>query len=187
MPASSFPVSGPNDDPRLMMVGGIEGPKPAIWIWQPASVQFRTLQYSVPGASGADAAELVVSVFPRGQIGPVAANLERWRGQFVDDDGAPSKAEARTIEVNGLTVHEIELEGSYRGMVAATMKKNQKQLGAIVIAPETEVFIRLLGPDETVEGARASWRTLIDNLRPSGAAGSASGANDAAGSSSGGQ
>ena len=159
-------VSGPQDDPAVMIAGGIQGPKPATWVWVQPTVQFRTLQYTVPGEGGAGAADLIVSVFPRGGAGPVDANLERWRMQFTDSSGSPVAATPRVVQANGLERHEIDLKGNYSGMSGSGPRQDYAQLGVIVVAPDSEVYIRLLGPAATVEKNRAAWEALMTGLKP---------------------
>jgi hypothetical protein len=129
-------------------------------------MQFRTLQYSVPG--GADStltAELVVSVFVAGDGGPLEANIERWRGQFRNGDEAVTAKRARK-SVGPLQVELVELEGEYFAMGAPAAKKGFMQLAAIVQAEGRNVFFRLVGPKDTVESNRAAFDALIDGLMP---------------------
>ncbi len=129
-------------------------------------MQFRTLQYSVPG--GADStltAELVVSVFVAGDGGPLEANIERWRGQFRNGDEAVTAKRSRK-EVGPLEVELVELEGDYFAMGAPAAKRGFMQLAAIVQAEGRNVFFRLVGPKDTVESNRAAFDALIDGLMP---------------------
>ena len=148
------------------MAGGIEGPKPATWVWRQPTMAFRTLQYAVPGADGADAADFIVSVFPRGDGGPIDMNLQRWINQFRDADNQPIDAAPTVETVAGMTVHLVDLEGRYQGMGMAAPRPGQAQLGAIVEGPVANVFLRLLGPVETVNANRDAWNELILGLRP---------------------
>lgn len=158
-------------------VAGLVMPKPVAWQWQRPTMQFRTLQYSVPSNGGASpAAELIFSAFPKGGAGPLDANITRWAGQFRSDDGSQQApiVNRATSEVNGLTVTRVELHGAYMGMGAAAPRPGTTQLGAIVQGPGSDLFIRLLGPDVTVNEARADFERLLAGLKPqSDAAGAA--------------
>ncbi len=166
-PAPSWPLSTASSDGSLIEVGGLVFPKPAIWIWQQPSMQFRTLQYVVPGPGGEDggAAELVISLFVGGDGGPIDGNLDRWARQFRNPEGGPATPSREDKTVAGLPVAIIELKGAYQGMGAAAPRPGQMQLGAIVQAPGRNVFVRLNGPERTVESSRRDFNAMIDGLR----------------------
>jgi hypothetical protein len=165
--APSWPLSSATSDAAVIEVGGLSFPKPATWQWQLPTMQFRTLQYSVPGPGGEDggAAELVISLFAGGDGGPIDANIERWVRQFRASDGGPITPIREDITVAGMKVALIELKGSYQGMGAAAPRPGQMQFGAIVQAPDRNVFLRLNGPERTVELQRKDFRAMIDGLR----------------------
>lgn len=165
MQAGGYPVSGPDGDQTVIEVGGLRMPKPVTWVWTKPSMQFRALQYAVP-ANGvnAPAAELVFSVFAGGDGGPIDANLDRWANQFRDGDAA-AKSVRSEATVSGMRVLRIESVGAYMGMGAAAPRPGQMQLGAIVEAPGRNVFIKLVGPQETVESNRAAFDALLAGMR----------------------
>lgn len=163
----SWPLSSATSDAAVIEVGGLSFPKPMTWQWQLPTMQFRTLQYSVPGPGGEDggAAEFVVSLFAGGDGGPIDANIERWVRQFRSADGGPITPVRDELTVAGMTVTLIELKGAYQGMGAAAPRPGQMQLGAIVQAPGRNVFLRLNGPERTVEMHRQDFRAMIDGMR----------------------
>jgi len=165
--AASWPLSSATSDATVIEVGGLSFPKPTTWQWQLPTMQFRTLQYSVPGPGGEDggAAELVVSLFAGGDGGPIDANIERWVRQFRGSDGGAIVPVREDITVAGMKVALIELKGAYQGMGAAAPRPGQMQFGAIVQAPERNVFLRLNGPERTVELHRKDFRAMVDGLR----------------------
>jgi hypothetical protein len=163
---SGWKVSTSADDPQWLEVAGFRAPKPASWAWTKPSMQFRTLQYTVPGeGDSTKAAELIVSVFVAGDGGPLDANIERWRGQFRKNN-EPVEAKRSSKEVGPLKVEFVELEGDFMAMGAPAPKKESLQLAAIVQAEGRNVFFRLVGPKETVEANRESFNKLIDGLMP---------------------
>ncbi len=165
--APSWPLSSATSDAAVIEVGGLSFPKPPTWQWQLPTMQFRTLQYSVPGPGGEDggAAELVVSLFAGGDGGPIDANIERWVRQFRGTDGGPIVPVREDITVAGMKVALIELKGAYQGMGAAAPRPGQMQFGVIVQAPGRNVFLRLNGPERTVELHRKDFRAMVDGLR----------------------
>lgn len=141
--------------------------KPTSWVWTAPTMQFRALQYAVPAiGSDAPAAELVFSVFGSGDGGPVDANLDRWAGQFRSEDGtgaAPSKRTQATV--NGMTIARVESKGAYMGMGQAAPRPGQMQLGAILQAPGRNIFIKLVGPEATVESNRAAFDAMLESAK----------------------
>lgn len=163
---SEWKVSTSADDPQWLEVAGFRAPKPAAWVWTKPSMQFRTLQYTVPGeGDSTKSAELIVSVFVAGDGGPLDANIERWRGQFRKNN-EPVEAKRSSREVGPLKVEFVELEGEFMAMGAPAPKKDTLQLAAIVQAEGRNVFFRLVGPKETVEANREAFNKLIDGLMP---------------------
>lgn len=155
-------VSTSDDDARAAKVGGLELPKPVTWVWQPASMRFRTLQYQVPGqGEGSGAAELIFSVFDGDDGGPTDMNIQRWVNQFTGEDGKPSEPVRSVFEGDGYTANLVETAGSYQGMGAPAPRVGQRQLGAIVELPGRRIFIRITGPDVTVEAARSAFEKMI--------------------------
>jgi hypothetical protein len=165
--APTWPLSSATSDATVIEVGGLSFPKPTTWQWQLPTMQFRTLQYSVPGPGGEDggAAELVVSLFAGGDGGPIDANIERWVRQFRGSDGGAIVPVREDTTVAGMKVALIELKGAYQGMGAAAPRPGQMQFGAIVQAPGRNVFLRLNGPERTVELHRKDFRAMVDGLR----------------------
>jgi hypothetical protein len=156
-----FAVSGPDDDQTVIRVGGLAMPKPVTWVWTKPTMQFRALQYAVPAQGvNSPAAELVFSVFVGTDGGPVDANLDRWAMQFRDGQGPAGSARSES-QVNGMKVWRIESMGAYMGMGAAAPRPGYMQLGAIVEAPGRKVFMKLVGPQATVESNRAAFEAMV--------------------------
>ena len=159
-------VTSTREDPsNQARCAGLIFNKPALWPWMTPSMRFRTLQYSVPGSDGTAPAELIFSVFVGSDGGGIQMNLQRWIQQFRPTDGVPARVEESTKTLNGMTISLVELEGSYAGMGAAAPKPNWAQLGAIIQAPDRNVYVRLLGPDKTVLENVSAFEALVDSVR----------------------
>jgi pyruvate/2-oxoglutarate dehydrogenase complex dihydrolipoamide acyltransferase (E2) component len=162
--AGGYPVSGPDGDQTKIEVGGLTMPKPVTWVWTAPSMQFRALQYAVPALGvNSPAAELVFSVFPAGDGGPVDANLDRWSNQFRSG-AAAAESKRSQATVNGMQVSRVESVGDYMGMGAAAPRPGYMQLGAIVQAPGLTVFMKVVGPQATVESNRAAFEAMIAGI-----------------------
>jgi len=159
-------LSGPDTDATRVEIIGLVMPKPVAWTWQKPSMQFRTLQYAVPAPGGASpAAELIFSVFPAGDGGPIQPNIDRWVGQFRSEGGEPvAPTNQSTVDRDGLRMTRLDLHGSYMGMGAAAPRPKSAQLGAIIEAPDGTLFIRLLGAEATVEAARKDFDAMLAGI-----------------------
>lgn len=163
--AAAQKVSSADSDPKIVEIAGLVMPKPATWQWQSPSMQFRALQYSVPGIGESGAAEVVFSVFAAGDGGPLDMNIKRWVSQFRNEDGSEATAKLHERTVAGMQVKLVELAGQYQGMGQAAPRPNMMQLGAILLAPDRTVFMRFIGPAATVEAARADFDAMIGGLQ----------------------
>jgi hypothetical protein len=126
----------------------------------------RVATYDVPGAKDAEAGQCAVFYFGRGQGGGVEANVQRWAGQFKEKP--TPKQERRTVA--GLSVTLVDVEGTYTnpggGMMQSQGEKaGYRLLGAIVEAPEGNVFFKLTGPAATVSAAEAAFDGLIGSIQ----------------------
>ena len=159
-------TTGPGDDPRRVEVGGLHSLKPASWTWQRPTVQFRTLQFTVPGRDGAEAADLIFSLFIGDDGGPMALNVDRWGNQFLDENGqgtAPLQNDWVDFE---MPVNIVEHRGRYLAMGAAAPRADYAQIVGIVQAPGRRLFVRLTGPAGTVDANRGAFLDMLENLRP---------------------
>lgn len=133
---------------------------PADWKVLPNASSMRLATYGV-----GDGAEL--TVVRAG--GTTEANIERWAGQF---DGSARTARTEKT-VHGLKVTVVHISGTFvggGGMPGASGDHaGWTMLAAIVEAPGTPYFFKLLGPSETVDRARGAFNRFIDGLAPQGA------------------
>jgi hypothetical protein len=152
-------------DATKIAMGGAWAPKPATWTWTQPTLPFRSSQYIVPARDGSGAAaEFIVSLFAPGDGGTRESNIARWTGQFRTAEGEAVQPVVSTRTVEGIEVTLIELKGSYQGM-SGPSKQGQMQLGAIFETEGGMTFLRLLGPEKTVEAHRAEWDAVIAGLK----------------------
>jgi hypothetical protein len=150
---------------RTETAGGVEWKVPARWTSGSGS-SMRVATYAVPAAKGADAGECAVFFFGTGQGGSIDANVERWSKQF---EGTP-KPERTTATVGGLRVNRVQLAGTYLApggpmMQSTGTRPGTRLVGAIVEAPEGNVFFKLTGPAATVAAAAPEFDALVASLR----------------------
>jgi hypothetical protein len=104
--------------------------------------------------------------------GGVAANIDRWIGQFEQPDGSPSASKAKQARetINGMQVTTVDLTGTFAGGgmamgAPATKKTGYRLLGAIVETPQGEIFFKLTGPAKTVAAAQNDFRSLLKSIK----------------------
>lgn len=139
------------------------------WVSERPSSGMRVSQYQLPAAEGdAEAASLVVYYFGAGQGGSVDANLERWIGQMQTPDGRPSKEKAKTetTTVNGMKVTLLDVIGAYAGGdmaggAAAQSKPNFRMRAGVIETPKGAYFIKLVGPEKTVNRWDQAFQEFI--------------------------
>ena len=169
VPSPGWTVSTATSDPGIAEVGGLVFPKPPTWVWARPRMRFRTLQYDVPGvADGGGAAEIVFSLFNGTDGGPTDMNIDRWVNQFRTPEGDPAEAEITKTEVGGMKITRIQTAGSYQSMGAAAPRSGQGQIGAIIEAPGRRVFVRLVGPEGTVNGTAEAFDAMLAGVMPAG-------------------
>jgi hypothetical protein len=150
---------------------GVRWASPTQWTAETGR-PMRVVSYVIPAAAGdEEGGELGVFFFGSGQGGDVESNLGRWFGQFVQADGQPvSEAERREKRtIAGLPVTLVELSGTYMTSPfpmspEKTPKPGFRMLGAIVEAPEGNVFFKLTAPEATARAAAPEFEALLGSL-----------------------
>ncbi|WP_394842923.1 hypothetical protein LZC95_38355 [Pendulispora brunnea] len=138
---------------------------PASWEKVPSASAMRKATYRIPKAAGdAEAPELSVTVAG----GSSAANIERWVGQF--SPGASVDKKERTV--GGINVSVVEIKGTYGGGMTmpgmpapAGPKEHFALLGAIAADGQDSTFFKMIGPEKSVQAARADFDKLVDSLK----------------------
>ncbi len=105
--------------------------------------------------------------------GSVEANLERWIGQFSQEDSSDTEEHTKQEEkkVNGMKVHIVDIHGTYADSAGpfagnAVQRKGYRMLGAIV---ETKVvgnyYFKMYGPKETMDEHEQRFRNMIETIK----------------------
>ena len=153
-----------------MDVGDFRFEAPAAWKQEAPESKMRRAQLKIEPAKGDEhGAELILFAFP-GNGGGVDANIARWQETFRDKDGNPPKVDVKTVKGKNVEVNRVEMAGKYTPKTFPGQKpqhggESYRLLGAIVLTPDTGYFLRLVGPDKTVLGARDDFDKLIASLK----------------------
>lgn len=166
-PSSTGPAqqTTPPADPTTIEVLGYEAPTDPTWRWEPPKNTMRLVNWIIPAPEGAEPAELAVMHFPEASGNTTDRNIERWTSQFRGAD-LPVKPVIRSITVATMPTTLVELRGEYLGMGGGWHKQDYAMLVAMVESERGSIFIKLLGPAQTVDAARASWTAMVEGLRP---------------------
>ena len=153
------------DDPTSAVFLGLETTKPITWLWQPPKRSMRKANYLIPGTNGTEPAELIVTHFPEAPGNTPEANIRRWTSQFRSVDGGPAKAKVESFTIGSMPVTLVEIEGEYMGMGGAWHKADQRMMVSMVQAPVGSVFLKLIGPDATVDANRTAYLEFVKGLK----------------------
>jgi len=124
----------------------------------------RQIQYRLPG-SEAQGGDAEVAVFT-GIGGSVEQNVGRWLGQFEAEE--EPQVEKRTI--NGFSVTFVDVSGTFKtGMMSAQAESRAgyRMLAAVIETTDSPWFVKLVGPEKTVEEWAKSFRDYLESVQGS--------------------
>lgn len=154
--------------------GKIEMTAPADW--KKIEPKSRIVQYEF--SSPADAKEgdekARITIMEAG--GSVDENIERWYGQFEQADGKATKDKATTekFDVDGLTVHWVDIPGSFKDSMGGgpfsggktVLRKDYRMLGAIIVAKDQgKTFIKMTGYKDVVAALADGFKKSLKELK----------------------
>jgi hypothetical protein len=156
--SSAAQSSSSSVPPPQSAAGAVSYKVPSGWTVEKPTSDMRLAQYKLPKADGdAEDALLILYYFGPGQGGTPEANIERWVKMVKQPDGSDSKDKAKTgtMTVNGLQVSTVDVLGNYSGgMSQDSAPKDSKSIfrlrGAIIETPKGSYFVKLTGPEKTV-------------------------------------
>lgn len=132
--------------------------------------------YNVPH-SGNDKEDPEVSIlfYGTGALGDPEKNFSEWFAEFDGDVGKSAKRES--FEVHGWKVETVEVAGTYKVALGPKIgpkkkapmqmvKEGWRLLGAVIKTPDRgNWFIKLVGPEDTVQSARSGLRSMIESVK----------------------
>jgi hypothetical protein len=127
-------------------------------------------EIKIPGESEKDDAGRLTIM---GAGGTIEANITRWEGQFLTDDGKQPTAKTEIKEIAGQKVHLVDLEGTYLdtpgGPFAGgpTVKRaDYRMLGAIIQTKKFgNYFVKLYGPKKMIDEHAKHFKSMIESLK----------------------
>lgn len=164
-PNSAHPDENTNDLPHASFVVAPTGApnEPSLrWQappdWQPKPITtMRKGSYAI--SRGGAAADLSITAFP-GDVGGLAANVNRWRGQIglppLDDTSLESATE--TFDANGLHFTLVDFAGT-------TSSGDQRILAALASWQGATWFFKVMGPDGLVEDEKPTFVAFLKTVQ----------------------
>ncbi len=169
-PEASAAPPAPSSALGVVTVAGVSFTPPSEWTAENPSSPMRAAQYSLPGRAGGGEASFVVYYFGKGQGGSAGENVERWQEQFSDPSGQKAPGRVETIRTNGLSVTTVTASGTYSSGVPmggpSAPQPGFALWGAIVEAPDGNVFLKVTGPQKTVTAWTPELVSLLKTIRP---------------------
>lgn len=152
--------------------GSLKFSAPGEWIPEKTTSSMRVAQYKLPKAEGdTEDGSLVIFYFGQGQGGTAAANIDRWVNQMQQPDGGSSKERAKESSqtINGLKVDTVDITGTYTAEMAPGSgtfhnSPNFRMRAAVVETPKGSYFIKLVGPEKTVNNQAQPFETFLKSL-----------------------
>ena len=147
-------------------IAGISWSYPMKWD-KAHEMPMRVMTYVISsGLEDVEPGECSVFYFGKDQGGDVDANIQRWGSQF---EGA-SEAQKTTSTVNGIEVVFARISGTYLAPGGALMESQGKKpayklLGAIVNAPEGDVFFKFTAPASVIERNEKEFYAMIESIQ----------------------
>jgi hypothetical protein len=152
----------------VVELGGLKSTAPAEWKAVPVSSPMRLKQFTVPGKDGADA-ELVVFFFGQGQGGDTQANLDRWKKQFEPPAGKTldQVSKVGTVKLASGQATVLDVHGTYQFKASPMApgpgepRPNQRMLAVVLETPKGNHYIKLVGPEKTIEKNKKAFDAWI--------------------------
>ena len=166
-PTTATPASPLGQAGERQALGPLSAVAPKGWVAQQPSSSMRVAQYGLPGPAGE--ATLGIFFFGPGQGGGVEANIERWYGQFKQEDGQPAQGRRWTRQVGDIEITGVDVSGTFSagmGMGNAEPQAGYRMLGAIAVHHSGMVFFKMTGPAQTIEQWTASFDEFMGSLQP---------------------
>lgn len=141
---------------------GVKSKTPATWKKEKPSSNLRTYQYALPKAD-ADKEDADLAIF-ESTSGSLAANVERWKTQFIPPEGKTIDEASNLVKfkVGDNTAAVFDISGTYKkpAFSAGAKEERKPNFRRINVMFETEkgtFFVTLTGPAKTIEKHKESF------------------------------
>ncbi len=130
---------------------------PAAWEEVPRKSDVIIAEFKVNGAAGPGRLTLSTAK------GSVEDNTSRWKGQFQRLGNDPDPRESK-LSVDGKDATLVELFGSFSDMLSQSgPQPGSAMLGVVIPLRETNYFVKLTGPRETITEVRDAFIKFVES------------------------
>jgi hypothetical protein len=163
---ADFDLSG-----QTVTLAGITFTPPADWTDMGPSGMRKASYYWGPVEGDTDSATVTVFYFGPTGGGSIEDNLDRWVSQMVVEGAETAPKPTKTqIEVDDMPVHLVSAIGAYSGSMgpmgsSAGAKQGYYMIGAVVEAPEGNVFFKLTGPEATAREMGDAFMAMVKGVK----------------------
>lgn len=144
--------------------------------WKKVQPKSNIIEYEFTAPADALEGDEKARITIMGAGGSVDANIERWYGQFEQADGKATKEKAKTEKfiVDGLTVHWVDIPGSFKDTMGGgpfsggktVLRKDYRMLGAIVVGKDQgQYFIKMTGHQDVVDKLAEGFKKALKELQ----------------------
>jgi hypothetical protein len=162
-------AAGADEPKKTIEARGLTFKAPESWKSIPSRSPMRVAQLQVEPKKGDDFPALLVVYAFAGGAGSVDDNVKRWQSQFKDADGNPPKIESKTVKGKNVDVTRVETAGHYtpgqfQGVAPEPERDHARLFGAIVVTERVGYFLKMVGPDKTMDSIRPAFDELVSTL-----------------------
>jgi hypothetical protein len=154
----------------VVTLDGLSAKTPADWK-EGEATKLRFKVFSLPGKDAGDA-ELVIFYFGEGGGGGTKANIERWKQMFrpptgkdIDDVSKVTETKAGSVDVVRFEVTGTYLYKPNPMAEKVEPRKDHKMVAIIYQSPKGPYFIRLVGPETTVNAHLKGFDSWLNSFK----------------------
>ena len=151
---------------------GLTSTTPATWVEETPSNKMRFAQFKLPKVKGdKEDAELVIF---KGLGGSAAANIERWKAQFVapKDKTTDDISKQTEIKIGGKAAQQLVVEGGFKYNPAPfnpksknVLRPDYKMIAIHFEGPKEIYHIKLTGPTKTIDSYAKGFDAWVKGFK----------------------
>jgi hypothetical protein len=159
-------VTGQEAKSTELKVGSFTFKVAAPWVAKAEPRMMSAGGFTLPGKDPAAPVEVDFYHFGAGGGGGVEPNLKRWQSQFAPGpDGKPPAMEREELGTGEKKALLVTLKGTFLSGPAMSPNKTPMpgyaMLGAILLSPEGDVFIKMTGPEAATLAAKEDLKNMV--------------------------
>ncbi len=173
---AAFGLARAEDKGVVTEIDGLKSTAPANWKVEKPGSRMQVLVFKIPKVQGDKYdGQLTVYFFGTGSGGGAKANIDRWKGMITPADGKKESDAYKTTEMkvgNNIKLTVFEGNGSYKHKdrpfdpnEQAEIRPNYRLVGVVFDSPNGPYFMRMIGPEKTLEANRKGFETWLKNFK----------------------